>query len=41
MDQIIGRAEQPLPNSAPLAFSSQFARSWLEQYAICLWKFNL
>ena len=37
MDHIIGQAEQPDPEVPPLAFERQYARSWLQQYKICLW----
>ena len=37
MDHVISQAEQPDPEVPPLAFERQYARSWLQQYRICLW----
>ena len=40
-EQIIQEGSQPEAGTAPLKFDTVYARSLLQQYRICLWKFNI
>ncbi len=41
MEEIIQEGSQPDPGVTPLKFDTVYARSLLQQYRICLWKFNI
>ena len=41
MDEIIAQGSQPPPDTQVLKFDTVYARSVLDQYRICLWKFNI
>ena len=41
MEDIIQEGSQPDPGVTPLKFDTVYARSLLQQYRICLWKFNI
>ena len=41
MDDIIAQGSQPPPDTQVLKFDTVYARSVLDQYFICLWKFNI
>lgn len=41
LDEIIAQGSQPPPDTQVLKFDTVYARSVLDQYRICLWKFNI
>ncbi len=41
MEEIVQEGSQPDPGVTPLKFDTVYARSLLQQYRICLWKFNI
>ena len=41
MEEMIQQGSQPDPEVPPLRFDTVYARSNLQQYLICLWKFNI
>ena len=41
MEQIIQEGSQPEEGVAPLKFDTVYARSLVQQYRVCLWKFNI
>ena len=41
MEEIVAEGSKPDPEVPALSFDKVYARSFLDQYRICLWKFNI
>lgn len=41
MEEIIAQGSKPAPDTQILHFDTVYARSMLDQYRVCLWKFNI